>query len=82
VKADPGQMEQVIMNLAVNARDAMPRGGKLIVSTRNVELDATNARQQGTAPGRRVVLSVADTGCGIPDQGIQGGCRDSHICIT
>ncbi|HSY92828.1 MAG TPA: PAS domain S-box protein [Candidatus Binatus sp.] len=66
VKADPGQIEQVIMNLALNSRDAMPRGGKLTLETTNELLDESYARRhQPAEPGRYVMLAVSDTGHGM-----------------
>jgi PAS domain S-box-containing protein len=65
-KADPGQLEQVMINLAVNARDAMPEGGKLTIATRNVVLDSKAcATIHDARPGRFVCLSIEDTGSGI-----------------
>jgi PAS domain S-box-containing protein len=66
VEADPGQIEQIIVNLAVNARDAMPEGGKLVIETANVDLDEMYCRQiPELSPGPHVVLSVSDTGTGM-----------------
>jgi two-component system cell cycle sensor histidine kinase/response regulator CckA len=69
VKADHGQLEQVVMNLAVNARDAMPDGGKVIITTNNVVLDEAWTRSHpGSKAGDFVMLSVADTGTGIDSE--------------
>src|SRR6202023_3464236 len=63
VLADPGQIDQIIMNLAVNGGDAMPKGGRLTLHTRDLELDAKT--QSGQPPGRYRLLAVTDTGCGV-----------------
>ena len=65
VKADPGQMEQVLMNLVVNARDAMPSGGCVTVKTENVEFSGTSRKRGVVDSGRYVVLSVTDNGVGM-----------------
>jgi signal transduction histidine kinase/CheY-like chemotaxis protein len=65
VFADPGQIDQILLNLSVNARDAMEHGGRLTVSTGNVELDGISAAAGGAAPGKYASLSVVDTGHGM-----------------
>jgi PAS domain S-box-containing protein len=68
VKIDRGQLEQLVMNLAVNARDAMPEGGTLTLSTRSVVLAERDAGPLRLTPGDYAEIAIADTGCGIPDE--------------
>ena len=69
VHVDPGQLEQILINLAVNARDAMPNGGQLVIGTFTERIAPGDARlASGAAPGRYAVVSVSDTGCGMTDE--------------
>jgi two-component system cell cycle sensor histidine kinase/response regulator CckA len=69
VKVDPGQIEQIVMNLVVNARDAMPQGGRLIITVANAKMDEVTIRQHpGAVPGSYVMLTVSDTGCGMDQE--------------
>jgi two-component system, cell cycle sensor histidine kinase and response regulator CckA len=71
VKADPGQIEQIIMNLALNARDAMPNGGRLTVETKNIDIEQSYGEAQvQIEPGRYVQLAVSDTGIGIEPEAL------------
>ena len=71
IHADPGMMDQVLMNLAVNSRDAMPKGGRLVIETSTAEFDESVRGQSAQArPGSFVCLSVSDTGCGIPAENL------------
>ena len=68
VQADPSRLEQVIMNLVVNSRDAMPNGGKLTIETMDVSFDERDATHHGVAPGQYVLLAVSDTGEGMDEK--------------
>lgn len=76
IKADPGQIEQVLVNLAVNARDAMPDGGRLLIEAGNAELDEEYAYMHpDTKPGDYVRLKVSDTGVGMDEETVQRACE-------
>ena len=72
INADPAQLEQVMMNLCVNARDAMPEGGRLVIETENVVLDEGYCREHlGAKPGEYVLLTISDTGCGMDKETLE-----------
>lgn len=68
ISVDPGQLVQVVLNLVVNARDAMPDGGRLEIFASDVELEKSNGSRSALAPGSYVVLTVTDSGCGMPQE--------------
>jgi CheY-like chemotaxis protein len=67
VKVDPAQLESAVLNLAVNARDALPKGGRLTIETSNASIDQRYARDYGLTPGQYVLVAVTDNGIGMPD---------------
>ncbi len=67
VEADPGQLDQIVLNLAVNARDAMPHGGKLIIDTGVFDIDETFSVEHSMSPGRYVMLAISDNGIGMDE---------------
>ena len=67
VEVDPGQLDQIVLNLAVNARDAMPRGGKLIIDTGVFDIDENFAQEHTMTPGRYVMLAISDNGTGMDE---------------
>jgi signal transduction histidine kinase len=71
VRADPGQLEQVVVTLAVNARDALAGGGRIVIRTRTVTLPGPEAPADRVAPGRWLVLSVADDGPGLDEEDLE-----------
>ena len=68
-EGDPAQLQNAILNIAINARDAMPKGGTLTIETHNIQLDEkTCATYMGADPGEHVIISVSDTGCGMSEE--------------
>ena len=68
IKIDPGHLEQIVMNLVVNSRDAMPKGGQLKIETQNSYVDEVTAKGCNVQPGRHVLMTINDTGTGMTDQ--------------